>query len=358
MIFQYQVGPKLATAIGMGCLLVFSTNAYAGGSIKIDETKWISFGAGLRTTFTHSDDSKDFNLDDIRLYINGQIHKHIQFEFNTFKNGSSAEILDSVVKFNYNNINLWAGRFLAPSDRANMSGPFYGGNWYMPVVSFGVAGEVSPIAAGRDDGVAIWGMAVNDRLKWKFGAFEGGVNGGAGSNGGGDNLMYAGSLRYNFWDTEPGYYNASTYFGTKDILSIGASFARQDEAVSATQNYTAWHIDGLFEKNFNGNVVTLEGGFYNNDRDGGGTNAVYSEGDGYFILGGYQLGKWKTTVRFQAWEPDTSNSVDTERFDIGLDYIIDGHNARVSLNWTDNFNNVLETDTKEDAITLGLQIQI
>jgi hypothetical protein len=365
MKFPSQVTPiKIASAIGSALLL--TTNAHAGGTIKIDDTKWISLGVGLRTTFTTvenaanngRDDSKDFDLEDLRVYINGQIHKHIQFEVNTFKNGSRAELLDSVVKFDYNGINLWMGRFLPPSDRANMSGPFYGGDWYMPVVSFGVAGEVSPVAAGRDDGVAIWGMAAGDRLKWKIGAFEGGVNGGAGSNGGADNLMYAGSLRYNFWDTEAGYYNASTYYGAKDILSIGGSFAIQTEAVSATQDYTAWHLDGLLEKNFNGHVATLETGFYSNDRDGGGTEAVFSEGEGYFVLGAYQLGDWKTSVRFQAWEPDINGAPDTERFDVGVDYIIDGHNARISLNWTDNFNNAVETASEQDGITLGVQIQL
>lgn len=39
-----------------------------------------------------------------------------------------------------------------------------------------------------------------------------------------------------------------------------------------------------------------------------------------------------------------------------LTSIIHGHNAYVSLNWTNNFNNVLETATKENAIILGLQI--
>src|SRR5574343_90083 len=75
-------------AIGLGQ----APEAQAGATFKIDDTKWVSVGAGLRTSFRAQESaaggdgdkwSNDFNLDNIRLYLNGQIHKYLKVEFNT-----------------------------------------------------------------------------------------------------------------------------------------------------------------------------------------------------------------------------------------------------------------------------------
>ncbi|MGH8552614.1 MAG: hypothetical protein ACRERS_04895, partial [Methylococcales bacterium] len=84
----------------------------AGATFKIDETKWVSIGAGLRTSFSSVENSSgvnknkwgaDFNLDNIRLYMNGQIHEYIKFEFNTdcgdCSDGGNMIILDAIGKF-------------------------------------------------------------------------------------------------------------------------------------------------------------------------------------------------------------------------------------------------------------------
>jgi len=72
-------------------IVLIAPQVYAGAKIEIDDTKWISIGAGLRTSYSSvedaapsgSDSSNDFSLNNIRLYMNGQIHKYINFEFNT-----------------------------------------------------------------------------------------------------------------------------------------------------------------------------------------------------------------------------------------------------------------------------------
>ena len=56
--------------------------AEAGYQFDIDDTKWISIGAGLRTSFravedaapSEDDYSTDFEVENIRLYFNGQVH--------------------------------------------------------------------------------------------------------------------------------------------------------------------------------------------------------------------------------------------------------------------------------------------
>ena len=72
----------------------------------------ISLGAGGRFSFAAqggrapngNDWSKDFNVDNTRIYINGQVHKYLKFEVNTecmFCGNSSLEkfaLLDAIAK--------------------------------------------------------------------------------------------------------------------------------------------------------------------------------------------------------------------------------------------------------------------
>ena len=68
--------PKLGLAGALGLLTVFAIPAaHAGATFKIDDTKWLSLGAGLRTSFSAVEDSapngtdwsNDFNLDSARI---------------------------------------------------------------------------------------------------------------------------------------------------------------------------------------------------------------------------------------------------------------------------------------------------
>ncbi len=155
-------------AVGLvAASILFSSQAMAGAKLEVDETKWISIGIGVRSSFTSVEDaapddgrSEDFNLDNARIYINGQIHKYIKFEFNTecfFCDSSTLrnfDVLDAIGKFEFNPaFNIWAGRLLVPPDRAEISGPFYPSDFS---VTYGVGGAG---VYGRDEGVNLWGAS-------------------------------------------------------------------------------------------------------------------------------------------------------------------------------------------------------
>ena len=97
----------------------------------------VTVGAGLRTSFVHTEpdggDSTDqFLVNDARLYVNGPVTDKIKFMFNTDYDGATDQVavLDAVARFEFSSkFNIWAGRFLEPSDRANLYGPFYAHNW-------------------------------------------------------------------------------------------------------------------------------------------------------------------------------------------------------------------------------------
>src|SRR5207249_3916490 len=134
--------------------------------------KTLSFGVGVRvgggiqtTTAATSSDSLGIQSLDVRPYISGQVHPLLKFEGNLDLNNvdqSRIRVLSAVAKFELDDLfNVWFGRFLPPSDRANLSGPYFQNAWNYPA---DVNGYPS-IYAGRADGAAIWGQ-LEKRLPW------------------------------------------------------------------------------------------------------------------------------------------------------------------------------------------------
>src|SRR5882724_11677028 len=97
----------------------------------------ISIGAGLRTSFVNDKVAgkkslDQFSVDDARIYISGSATENISFMFNTDykRSTNSINVLDAVGRIAVSpKFNIWAGRFLPPSDRANLYGPFYAHEW-------------------------------------------------------------------------------------------------------------------------------------------------------------------------------------------------------------------------------------
>ncbi len=377
------------------CLLVAS-DANAGATIKIDDDKWLSIGAGLRTSFSAVDEtagrsgdkwSTSFNLDNIRLYLNGQIHEYIKFEFNTdcgnCTDGGNMIILDAIAKFEFNeHFNFWVGRMLLPADRAELNGPFYHSTYDFNKTPFYPAdqGSFSAGKFGRDDGFTLWGSITPDKkLNYAVGIFDG-TNGASNVD---DNLLYSGRLTYNFLDVEqnPGYYNSSTYYGKGgDIFTLGfAAQYQEDGAGSAAlpADFFGMSVDLLGETTLsNDAVVTLEGEYKHFELNGltpmpamGSTNFGMFEGDAYTGTALYLhpakvwVGQFQPYVRYTY--NDAENSAHRKEYEAGINYIIDGHNARISLMY--QYGDIATkgrsyaTDVTGDevhAVKLGFQIQL
>ena len=320
--------------------------AQAGATVNFGPDQSVSLGFGMRTSYSSvehgaSDGSRsnDFNLDSARLYLGGSLNRQIKGMFNTEWDGDKIRVLDAVGEFAFSpELNVWAGRMLSPSDRANMAGPYYslGGGYWAGVASR--YGYNCGIFRGRDDGVTVWGNLLDGRLGYSFGAFEGHTFGiGAltqsQANGAGlrasDKPMFAGRLQYDFWDTEPGYYGTGNYLGTKDILAVGLAGRSQKDGVltpAARGDYRSWSLDVLLEKRLPGaGAVSLEGAWY--DYDTG--NAVRAEqGKAWLVGAGYIVNRFQPFVRYQKFEADTG--IDTRQADAGVNYIIDGYNAQLA----------------------------
>ena len=365
--------------------------ANACATISFGEDKSITAGFGFITSYLSQEDgapngsdrSNDFNLNSARLYLSGSLNKYIKGMLNTERSGggsglqasgANVEVIDANVQLQLTpEIAIWAGRFLPPSDRANMAGPYYssgggGGYWANISSRYGWNGGV----IGRDDGVAVVTSFLEDKVAISFGAFEGanlfrysgvddqGENSTAASTlGADDNPMYAGRVQVAFWDSEPGYYGTGNYFGAKDILTVGLSAKHKSDGVISTTavgDYSNYSIDFLMEKkNVGPGTISFEAAYYDYDTDG-----VFSseEGDAYYAGAGYLFnkqigwGKFMPFARYQEFDADDNTK--TERMDFGVNYVMAAYNALISAEYQ---KTEVTGATDTDAVLISMQYQ-
>ena len=173
--------------------------------------------------------------------------------------------------------------------------------------------------------------------------------------------MYAGRLQFDFWDPEPGYYGTGNYLGGKDILSVGiAGRTQKYGAVSttATGDYNSYSIDFLMEKKDVGpGAVSVEAAYYDYDTDGvflSEQGKAYSAGAGYIFKDKVGWGQVQPFVRYQKFDSDALASDSTRKYDIGVNYIIEGYNAQISALYSDT--KVSGSDST-NAFNVALQVQ-
>ncbi len=362
-------------AYGSAAIFLFLVSlpvlAAAGAKIKIDDDKYFQIGVGVRGSVSVEENaapnkSAAFNPapENIRLYTVSQVHKNVQVEYNTELSGQSINLLDVVVKLDLGVFDLWVGRQLPPSDRANMDGPFYlNAAWSYPMIqSFGNQGQF----AGRDDGMAFHGDANGGKFKWAYGVFEG-LKGGADLD---DNVRHAASLTFAFDDAEPGFYSGSTYFGAKKITTVNLAMHHENDGVgTATDqgNFTGYSADVLIERTLgNGAVVDLEGAYYDWDTDNK-SDATITQGNSFFVLASYLIpgkssiggieGQFQPYARYQGYDRDMKNDTGRTGYrsntEAGVNYVIDGFNAKVTALWSQ-----ADDVTSLDSYILGMQFQL
>jgi hypothetical protein len=321
----------------------------------------VSVGAGVRSAFVHTDtdlagvDATDrFLLDSIRLYVNGNVTDKVKITFNTEYDGAGnhVAVLDAVARFEVSDkFNVWAGRMLPPSDRANLYGSYYAHHWSS--FTDGVQDGYPFVATGRDNGAMYWGQF--SKVKVSAGAFDGP------SATGRNTLISAGRVMVDFWDPEPGYYINGTYYGDKNILAVGVA-----GQVQGTDN-TAYNVDFLLEKKVPpGGAVSVEAEWAKYDRLGG-YNARYGTDDGGYVLGSYlfptQVGAGKFEVlgkfakaRFRQGLTALDSDYDQKTSEINFNYVMKQFNSRVMIFYKDTRYDAVQTNFKQFGV--GVQLQM
>jgi hypothetical protein len=350
-------------------ITVAAASGFAALPIASAQAGDFTVGGGIRTSFTstdfdfddgeggtESDSISDFTLNSARLYISGKATDNIGFMLNTEynQNNETIRVIDAAAQFSFSGgkHNIWVGRFLPPSDRANLYGPYYASNWavYQDGVQDGYPFETE----GRDDGIAYWGQY--GKVKFSVGAFDV-----SGLTTGDSDVLLASRVQADFWDAEDGYYLNGTYYGEKDLLAVGVAAQTADAG-------DAYSIDFLLEKKLgNSGVITLESEYAMYDGLGGyGTpvGSLYEKQDGWYVLGAYLFpgsagpGKFQVLGKYGQAKFDFGPvDLDQDTLELDLNYLIKTFNARISLYYLDkSFDPDVSGDTQ--TIGIGLQIQM
>tara|TARA_B100000686_G_scaffold281110_1_gene302627 strand:- start:12827 stop:14131 length:1305 start_codon:yes stop_codon:yes gene_type:complete len=381
------------------------------------------FAAAQDASADGSDYSSGFGINNARIYIDGQIHKYVKFTFNTecfscsktydggggqglggFGDNSGIGVLDIIAKFEFNRyINLWAGRTLANTERGELNGPYYHATFdgfktpFFPqdysgnFGNSGIGNNAGGGMYGRDDGVVFFGdldvpqpMGMGTgTLQYSVGVF----NGTRSTSGKGPNqsnaASYTGRLTYNFLNPEknPGYYTSGTYYGgAGDILAIAVGVNHQKDGAGSFGNradFTGLVTDLLFEKPLDNNmgVITFNAEYkrfwaeYADAANTDGNCMCVFRGQSWTMYGLYLIphkvgiGRFQPYGRFTSIQPD--NSSKREEIEGGVNYVIDGHNARISGYYQhgDLYTKGLNyasgaTGAKIDKFVVAFQLQI
>lgn len=316
----------------------------------------VTVGAGLRTGYVHNDveggDSTDrFPLESVRLYVNGPVTGKIKFMFNTEYNTATnnVNVLDAVARIELSpKFNIWAGRLLPPSDRANLAGPYYNNHW--GVYSDGIQNGHPFIFQGRDNGIVYWGDFAK-KIKVSVGAFDGQTATGR------PEVISAARVQIDFWDAEEGYYLNSTYYGGKNLLALAG-------ATQVQAGRTATTVDFLMERKLaNAGVATVEAE-YANYNGLGGYDANFRKSQGAYALAAYILphavGPGRIQLLGKYAKADFTNGIlpsyNQKTTELNVNYLIKEFNARVMTFYKNTNFSRGKLDTWQAGV--GLQIQM
>ena len=306
----------LATRAQAGPLIEYGDN---GGFLQIDVKGQIfventSYGAGKGADTSRT----DIHFMRNRISLTGMLNDTWGYKFQTCggtgttkypifyslaaqdtdPNDRDIRIIDAYAIANFSPaLNLKVGLTKIPLTRANLDdcfAPLSQDRSMFVYTAFGT----SPAKVSRDLGGVAYGRFFEDRLTYFLGIFQGRAGSSAvqnpldgrtyvTSNAPKTNLEYVGRITYDFMDSEGGSGYQGTYFGAKNVLTIGAGMAFQPNVAyknvtngpviaatntgspiingSDTVNYTAYAVDMMYEQNFPIGVVTVTGQYLKQD---------------------------------------------------------------------------------------------
>lgn len=316
----------------------------------------IDFGGRLQTALKLQNPNDPSKMNDISqvlsadLLASGQIHRYLKWQVSfTFAYAgtpgttSSVNIqpLDVIARIEpLPEFNVYVGRMLVVADRFAPSGPWGMDEFFFPGFFPLVAAPALPKAGavGRDVGVTVWGAPLKGHVKYYLGAF---------------NLydpllnpLLSGRLQVSLLNGEPAFYHRTTYFGTKDLVSLGVGGQYQKAGsvqvvppttpptVPLTDNYNSVTGDLTVEKNIgDSGTLSVVGAYYRYGGDYNRWKDYWVGSVGYMLPKTIGIGKLRATVRYQR-ALDTAPSADpTTLLDAQLSYNIAAWFARFQVGY-------------------------
>lgn len=253
--------------------------------------------------------------------------------------GANVQILDVIARFEFlPELNLYAGRMIVIADRYTPSGPWGMDEWFYPGLIPGAPPALmrtDPI--GRDIGVNMWGALLGGTIKYYLGAYQ--------FSDPKVSPLLSGRLQVSLLSGEPGFYQRTTYYGYKDLISFGVGAQYQTDgsvtpvppappldptmppgpATLAYDNFSYLTGDIVIEKKLGGaGTISLVGSYSQFGGEPRVWDAHFLGSIGYLLPGVIGIGRIRPSVRYQGFIPHGANV---------LSYLIDAQIGYVIMPW-------------------------
>jgi hypothetical protein len=287
------------------------------------------------------------------LLTSGQIHRYLKWQLSLTFSYSGAAGSPAAVNFQPLDViarieplpefNVYLGRMLVVVDRFGPSGPWGMDEFFFPGFFPLIAAPALPKAnaQGRDVGVTVWGAPMKGLLKYYLGAFN--------LYDPALNPLLSGRLQVSLLNGEPAFYHRTTYFGTKDLVSLGVGgqyqkagsvqtvpppMAGTPPVTPLTDDYTSVTGDVTVEKNIgNAGTVSVVGAYFKYDGEYQRWQDYWMASLGYMMPEPIGIGKLRATVRYQRGMDTADGAEASSLIDAQISYNIAAWFARFQVGY-------------------------
>jgi len=316
----------------------------------------IDFGGRLQTAIKLQNPNDPTKMNDVSqvlsgdLLTSGQIHRYLKWQVSATFSYPGTSGTPSAVNFQPLDVlarvellpefNVYMGRMIVVVSRFDPGGPWGIDEFFFPGFFPGIAAPAMPKANanGRDVGTTIWGAPLKGHIKYYLGAF---------------NLydptlnpLLSGRLQVSLLNGEPNFYQRTTYFGTKDLISVGIGGQYQKDGsvqpvptttpptVPRTDDYSNLTADLTFEKNIgDAGTLSLVAAYFKYNGDFNRWKNLWLTSVGYMLPQTIGIGKVRATVRYQRGL-DTAPGADASTLlDAQLSYNVAAWYARFQVGY-------------------------
>jgi hypothetical protein len=299
----------------------------------------IDYGGRVRTAirFQGTEDPEAFDdvgqILEADLYMSGQVHRMLKWQTSLTLSYSgnvgqassvSAQALDLIARFEpIPEFNVYMGRMIVVVDRFAPSGPWGMDEFFFPGFFPFIGGPPAMPKAGqtgRDVGTTVWGALAGGHFKYYLGAF--------GLHDPALNPVLSGRLQLSLLNGEPAFYQRTTYFGTKDLVSIGVGGQYQTDGsiqpgpppvppapptVPLTDDFSTLTADLVVEKTLgDAGTVSFNGAYSKFSGDFQRWENFMLASVGYLMPKPIGIGKPRIALRYQrALDPSDSAEAST-----------------------------------------------
>jgi len=356
---------RLTTALAMMAIAAGPAAVQAGPTIMYGDEGFLTLNYELQIWSQYRDfrsaendgDSYDTFLRRNRITVLGQYNDYVGFYAqleagNDSRYGNDERPVyyrDAYITFDWDDsLRFIVGRFKNTFSRENLEACLEPLTMDRGIISY------TPFGGTRDTGIAMWGNLADARVQYRLMVSDGRE----GDNVPSDTPRITARAHYSFFDPEFSYGYRGTYLGTQRVLTIGAAYDYQADAVYGNlpgrtdkQDYSAWTVDLFYEQPLEAGTLTLSGAYFDYSVNGAlkgdellvdNTVTPTAEMTGYYVKAGWLfpqrigIGRLQLFARHEASDYDRNDDFFDQTINaVGANYYLDGQQLKLTFEYAD-----------------------